>query len=891
MDYFTYVGDRSNEISFPLGGIGSGSIGLGGNGRLMDWEIFNRPNIGSVNEFTHFALKAEADGKVIDARVLNGDLPAPYTGNLARQFSRGFGWGPSRSYMSGVPHFEHCTFTGTYPVATLDFSDDNFPATVSMTAFNPFIPLNEDDSSIPGAFFEITIQNTSALTVDYTAALSLGNPFDKETGVCAFSKDNGVKQMFITSKKHDNNHPKFGDITAATDADEVSYQEYWVRGRWFDNLTTFWKDFTAFGKLKNRTYHEPNLGGDVYTGADMSTLAAHVTLKAGETKRMKFIIAWNVPNCYNYLNPEFYEGDLSPVQKLALGTDVNSIVGEFDPRSTVWKNYYAKLWADSRASSQYALKNWDRLYAETMQFTNALMDSTMPVSVLDAITANLSTLKSPTCLRLEDGQLYGWEGCNVTVGSCEGSCSHVWNYAYSVPFLFPKLERSMRDLEYTYNLWDDGMMSFRLQLPLGREKWGFIPCVDGQFGTVMRVYRDWKMSGDSQWLKTLWPGVKKSIEFAWSPENKQRWDFDKDGVLEGSQHHTLDVELYGPNSWLTGFYLGALKAGSEMAEHLGDGEAAKEYLQLFEKGSRWVDDNLFNGEYFHQKIDMRDQSILDPYKDEKTLKGDTVYGAYWNVEQDELKYQIGDGCIIDQVIAQWHANISGLGQIFDKEKVESALGAIYRYNHKKSVRNFFNPCRVYALNDEAATIVCEWPEGKYKPKVPIVYSEESFLGCEYAVAAHMIQEGLLEEGFDIVKGLRDRFDGKKRNPWNEIECGSHYSRSMASYALLPALSGYSFDMVNKSIGFNPAYREDGRFQCFWSTSSAWGTFLLEGNAVNLDVQYGAQSLKILRLGFANQVDKISVDGRDIAFAFADHTISFAEEIVIPRDASLVISWS
>ena len=189
--------------------------------------------------------------------------------------------------------------------------------------------------------------------------------------------------------------------------------------------------------------------------------------------------------------------------------------------------------------------------------------------VLDAAGANLSILKSPTTVRLEDGTFYGWEGCHPAAGSCEGSCTHVWNYQQALPFLFPALERSMRTADYKYNLNAAGGMSFRMSLPLGTGNETERPCADGQFGNVMKTYRDWKLSGDEAWLRGLWPAVKRSIEYAWSPDNADRWDPEQTGVLWGRQHHTLDMELFGPNSWLTGFYLGALAAAKEMAEALG----------------------------------------------------------------------------------------------------------------------------------------------------------------------------------------------------------------------------------------------------------------------------------------------------------------------------------
>ncbi len=110
MKNFTYKGAKTNEISFPLGGIGTGCIGLSGNGRLIDWEIFNKPNKGSDGELSHFAIKAEVDGRVLDARVLNGDLHPPYSGVLNRSMYQGFGWGPQIATMAGVPHFKEVIY-------------------------------------------------------------------------------------------------------------------------------------------------------------------------------------------------------------------------------------------------------------------------------------------------------------------------------------------------------------------------------------------------------------------------------------------------------------------------------------------------------------------------------------------------------------------------------------------------------------------------------------------------------------------------------------------------------------------------------------------------------------------------------------------------------------
>ena len=582
-------------------GIGTGSIGLGGNGRLMDWEIFNRANKGGMNGYSHLAVRAVAGGELLSAKVLAGDMYGEFSGPRAACF----GHGAMRETMAGFPHFKEHTFIGEFPIARLEFTDNSFPGKASLTAFNPFIPLDEDASSLPAAFFAVTMENTADQTIDYTAAFSVQNPFE-ELGRNRQISGEGCHGLAFCQEKKMPEELGYGDITLATDEPAATVQEAWYRGMWFDGPTVFWHDFASAAPLPARSYPEAG-------PRDMGTLAVSFTLKPGETKTVRFLLAWNFPNCVNDWNPP--------------------PAGE----NARWRNYYATRFASSEATAQYALKNWESLYRRTLDFKDALFSSTLPEEVIDAVSANLSILKSPTVLRLEDGSFYGWEGLNEHGGSCEGSCTHVWNYAYALPFLFPRLERSMRELDYRYNLWDNGRMSFRLQLPVGRKPNEFHPCVDGQMGGVIKTYRDWKLFGDDGWLKEWWPSVKKSLEFAWSPENTHRWDADRDGVLEGRQHHTLDMELYGPSSWLESFYLGALKAGAEMAEHVGDADAAALYRKLFEKGRSWSEENLFNGAYFEQRVDLRDSSVLEPYED--------VYAPYWNTEAGEIKYQIGAGLL------------------------------------------------------------------------------------------------------------------------------------------------------------------------------------------------------------------------------------------------------
>lgn len=883
---FIYEGDRLREISFPIGGIGSGCIGLAGNGRLVDWEIFNKPNKRSVNGFSHFAIKAESETEVLDARVLHGDYHPPFSGSQAGSAFRSFGFGVPREFMTGFPHFSSVRFTGTFPIAAIEFQDAAFPANVTLTGFNPLIPGNDRDSSIPAAFFEISIQNTSSQRLRYSIAGTLKNPADPGSNQNEYQPRAGSGDgsgtchlLHLTGADADSSSPQFGDLCLGTDADEISYQEYWFRGSWFDNVSVYWQDFTALGPLKNRTYDSKGPSdGVAYGKEDQCVLAAHVDVDPGEVRSIRFVISWNYPNMTNYWNPERKPGD--------------SCCEDDSCAPQTWKNYYATLFQDSRESAVFCLTEWDTLFGKTRAFRDALFSSTLPPEVIDAVSANISILKSPTVLRLEDGTFYGFEGCHPQSGCCEGSCTHVWNYAYALPFLFPNLERSMRDIDFAHNLDKNGGMAFRLQLPVGRDALHFRPCADGQFGGIIKMYREWKISGDSGWLKSHWENIKTNIEYAWSPENKDRWDRDRDGVLEGRQHHTLDMELFGPNSWLTGLYLAALLAAAEMGEYLGDVAAVKEYRELFEKGKAWVDEHLFNGEYYYHQINLSDKSIIDSYAEtdesESYRGGRSITSAYWDEEHGQIKYQVAEGCSIDQVIAQWHANTVGLGEVLDRKKTRSALRSIYKYNFLKNMRNHINPCRIYALNDDAALLICSYPRSR--PVITVPYAEEAMNGFEYQAACHMIQEGMLEEGLEVVRAIRDRYDGLHRNPWNEFECGSNYARSMASYALLPAMSGFEYDMVKGHIGFNPVERAD-IFTCFFSLDAGWGTVSIDAEGIKLEVLGGALHLRSFRCSSLADAKAKSINIGDLSYDFSQQgdVVSFDREVTVPEGSPLVIN--
>lgn len=828
----SYKGDYLNHISLPLGGIGAGSISIAGNGMLVDPEINNRPNREACCGYSGFAVKAEKNGKLVDCRLLCGDRTTDLSGTIRETYGSG------DSFFSGFRHFSDVVFHAEFPFAVIKLSDTAFPATAVIEAFNPFIPSNDRDSSIPAAFFNITLTNTAEETMTYHILQNMTNLLET-SGFNRYWETDTLKGITLNSAETQHASVKYGNITIATDSEHTSHTDYWFRGTWFDQTTMFKNALLTPGSLKNRVYDDP-----VGTGkSDTATLAANIELEPGESKTMRFLISWYVPNANCY-----WQND----------------------ENVSYKNYYSTIFKNSEDVATYCFANWVRLYSETKLFTRKLYASTLPAEVLDAIGGNIAILKSSTCLRLADGSFWAWEGVWRKAGSCEGTCQHVYNYAYAMAFLFPKLEQGVRNNEMNYCLEESGKMNFRMSVSLKKGN-SWRACVDGQMGFIIKCYREWKLSGDSKWLMEHWSNIKKCLTYTWSKENPDCWDPQKRGIITGRQHNTLDVELFGVHAWLTGMYHAALSAAAEMADFLGESQFAKECRSIFQKGQALLDEKSFNGEYYVQLLNVDDKEQITVLTQDACANlsgndnGEMAY--YWDDELKQLKYQIENGCEIDQVLADWHADINGLPNVFERMHRKSALKAIFKYNFC-AMHDVLNPCRVFACNDEKGVLICQWPEGVRKPAIPIPYAEECMSGFEYAVAANMLQCGMEDEALEIVREIRRRYDGKRRNPFAELECGASYGRAMASYSFLLIYSGFKFDLPNKTLGFHPM--KNGNY--FWSADGAWGTVNCEACGWRFTVDYGSLELEhfVTTLG---DVKTVCLNGIAIPFYAADGTVT------------------
>jgi uncharacterized protein (DUF608 family) len=798
-----YDQEHTYKIALPIGGIGTGTVSLGGRGNWQDWEIMNRPakgyNPGSGRaNSTFFTLFTETEGKK-DIRLLEGPVP----------FYLYEGSSGAIATNHGLPRFSDVSFEAAYPFGQVNLSTSQIPVDVKVKSFNPLIPGDVDNSSIPVAIIDFELTNKSDSEIIFSIGGNMQN-FIGDDGTMrkaeknknSFRRGEGFAGIFFDSDGVDKSSDTWGEMAmVSTSTGDVTYRTSWLPEHWGSSILDFWDDISDDGKLGNRT--------DTLTNKPMASLVVSDVLPPKGTKTVRFLITWYFPN------------------------------------RTAWatkplKNYYSTKYSGAWDVAAKTIPDLTYLENKTIEFVEAFCSSELPHEVREAALFNVSTLRSQTCFRLSDGSFMGWEGCNDNSGCCFGSCTHVWNYETATSFLFGELAKTQRDVEFGQATSDNGIMSFRVSLPFEEIPNFSKVAADGQMGCVMKLYREWQHSGDNEFLKELYPKAKSVISYAWI---KGGWDADQDGVMEGVQHNTMDVEYYGPNPQMTIWYLGALRAMEEMAVFMKDKEMAAKCRKLFLSGSKLTDETLFNGEYYIHKVSVPKKEDIP--QEQLVGMGSADYG--------NPDYQLGEGCLVDQLVGQYLAHVCGLGYLVKKENVATTLQSIMKYNYRDDLSDHFNCFRSYALGNEAALLMASYP--KSRPVKPFPYFTEVMTGFEYTAAVGMLFEGQTENGLKCISNIRNRYDGRKRSPFNEAECGHHYGRAMASWSAIPALTGFLYSGVDGEIRF-----ADISGTYFWSNGYAYGTVEISKKDkevhLNLNVLNGSINIsKVTIEGFGSASTK------------------------------------
>jgi uncharacterized protein (DUF608 family) len=559
----------------------------------------------------------------------------------------------------------------------------------------------------------------------------------------------------------------------------------------------------------------------------LGTAGKKVQLAAGQEAKWTFVVAWHFPNRPTH------------------------------------GNFYTQRFADAGAVAEYVAKNFERLQGDTRLWHTTWYDSTLPYWLLDRLFSTTSILATGTCQWWANGRFWAWEG----VACCEGTCGHVWNYEHAMARLFPELERSVREMQ-DYNpaggfIEETGAIRFRGEV-------GFW-AGDSQPGYVLKAYREHQMSSDSEFLKRLWPRIRKSMQFM------IREDGNGDGLVEGQQHNTYDINFFGANTMVGSLYLAALRAAEEMAREVGDLPFATQCREIYDRGRVKSVEELYNGEYFIQKVDLNQHP----------------------------QHQYGEGCLADQLFGDGWAHQVGLENVYPEDKVRSALKAIWVYNWAPDIapqNKAHPPQRWFARPGEAGLFICTWPKSKHLGPESVMYRDEVWTGIEYQVAGNMVWEGMLTEALAICRAVHERYHPAKYNPWNEIECGDHYSRAMASHGVFIALGGYEYHGPKQQLGFAPKITPED-FRSAFTTAESWGTFAQKREngtqTERIAVRQGKLPLKTLRFelpeGKTLQKATVTLAGKPVAAeAKAEGrnvSVTFTGPLVVNANEELAVELS
>jgi len=781
-------------IGMPAGGLHSGTVYLGGDGRLWLWGIYNDDREG-IDPKT--VLWNDGTGEV---KVRNRDGASyiePAIAANKRMLEQGFAVKLNFQNKSIIKElkeedWEEVIFEATYPVATIKYIDKNLPVDIIVKAGALFIPLDPDNSALPATVFAISIKNRSATAVEATVCGWFENGANKVT---ARDEDGSRQNAAVRTDNYlavsSSFNPGNMETAQQRDAGTTCVACIGLNGQ-INTSAKPWLAEEALFVTKNESRSEKKPSEKL-----VGSIATSQVISPGKTMEANYALSWH------FDHPLSKRLDKLPETK-----------GSY---------YYGHRFKDALEVADYIARNFKRLHTQTLLWQQTYYDSTLPYWFLERTFLNIGTLATANTYRFANGRFWGWEGVNA----CEGTCTHVWQYAQAMARIFPSLERDCRErTDLGIAMHDDGGIVFRAEYETR-------PAIDGQAGTILRFYREHQMSANDTFLTTNWKRIKKAVSFMLAQ------DRNGDGMTDTPMENTLDAVWEGEIAWIAGLCIAAARAAQLMAEEMKDDAFAHVCREYVEKGSKNMADKLFNGEYFIHRPDEK--------------QGRKKLGSY-------------NTCHIDQVYGQGWAWQVGLGRLWDKHKTLSALRALWKYNFAPDVGPYIKTHtggRPYAVAGEAGMVMNTNPHNEPMPYGDSVtwqlgYFHECMSGFEHQVASHMMAEGMVDEALVLTRTVHDRYHAAKRNPFNEIECSDHYARAMASYGTFITACGFEYHGPKGYIRFAPKWNKTN-FKTPFTLAEGWGTYTQKLTATSqqhsFDLKYGTARLQ--------QFCFESIDGRTI----------------------------
>ncbi len=847
-EIYTSKRDELKYIGMPVGGICTGQLYISGDGKLWLWDIFQ----------SNYEREGPAEEKKwrLDQFSMGGLYQKPRTSskeNNRFQVESGFAiryknGGQEKYYPLNKKGFDNISFRGEYPLAKISYKQDELPFTVKLKAYSPFIPLNVKESGIPATVMSYQISNEGKEDINLDVGGWLENKVCPQVADVDFRRTNKVFKsknkttIFMTAAGAGLSARKgFGNMAISLIGDAANHK--------------------ATARLDSDDYESGVFAENGAAKADFKVSQAAIggisislNLLPGESKTLTFLVSWYFPYYNEHPTDGSQMGAIEGLDKM--------------------KRYYANFYSDANDVASFLANDFDRLSNTTLQWNRTWYDSTLPYWLLDRSFISMDCLASQTSHLFDNGRFWGWEG----VDCCPGTCTHVWQYAQGMARIFPSIERDLRSrVDYGIS-YDKGLIHYR-----GEN--GKAYAVDGQLGTIIRVFREHKMTTDNNFLAEIWPRVKQSMQYIIDQ------DENKDGLLEGKQPHTLDAAWFGPMGWISGMYLAALKACEQMAIELNDKEFALTCTSILNKGPKNFVEKLFNGEYFI------------------------------HLAPDYNSINTNEGCHIDQVLGQSFAHQVNLPEVLPQKETKKALESLWKYNFAPDAGRYAEEHtiikgeRVYAMPGESGLLMTTWPYGGDEKAVPGMaerpndkehwigpggYFDECMNGFEYQVASHMVWENMLTEGLSIMKAVHERYNGAKRNPYDEVECSSHYARSMAAYGIFIAVCGFEYHGPKGVLGFSPKISPDN-FKAPFVTAESWGSFtqkMLNGNQVaEIELLYGKLELNEFSVdqlkGFITSKVAVFIDGNSVRATLhkvcSKCTVVFDEKTILKSGQQMTVT--
>jgi uncharacterized protein (DUF608 family) len=780
-----------NFIGMPVGGINTGTVYLGGDGRLWLWDIFNSQQEGIDPKSVDWGTELHVGKKV---RSRDGSAYVQPARDI-RPIEQGFAFKiqvGKQTYLKKMiaDDWDEIVFEATYPMASIRYISKELPLEITANVYSPFIPLDEKSSGLPCTIYSFSIKNNSQMPVSVSilgwlenkvSIRSAGSKDIRRNEVLAEGKLKTVQgSINLNGSLLQLQDPDFGTLGIASlggDSKAITDLQFPI------TLASF--------AQQNEKFTEKTIDQQL-----IAAVRAVYQIKPGATIEAHFSIAWHFANL-----------------------KLNQAIQDKG-------RYYANWFSSASEVLTYVHQNFSSLSNTSKLWKNTWFDSSLPWWFLERTFSNISTLATTTAHRFRSGRFYAWEG----VGCCEGTCTHVWQYAQAVGRIFPGIERDTRQrIDLGLSLQPDGMIWYRGEVVK-------TAAIDGQAGTILRIYREHQMSVDKKFLNKNWDKIKLATEWV------IRQDKNQDGMEDTPIENTLDAVWDGEIAWLVGLCIAAVKAAGAMAAEMKDSEFEKICNEYVIKGSRNMEEKLFNGEYFIHRPDE--------------IKGREKLGSY-------------NTCHIDQVYGQSWSHQVALGRIIDKEKTLKALQSLWKYNFTPDVGPYIKERtggRPYALAGEGGLVMNTNPKNETRPYGDNItwqlgYFHECMSGFEHQVASHMMAEGMTDEAMVITRMIHDRYHAAKRNPFNEIECSDHYARAMASYGTFITACGFEYHGPNGHMAFNPKLNPE-KFKAPFTSAAAWGCYEQERGSQKLQasllVQYGELSLNSFSLHALHQVTDLQV---------------------------------